>query len=256
MRPNPRFALPFALLTIVVLAGCLAPMGTSGDGSTTDDALEQPDRTDSTPPKSGAESPAEEAPGNGQSSGIADDGSTPGQGTEDGSTEVPDSRSGPGLAEPISVNTTLNRSGLRYYPDNDTIRYVAAYRHSNHEAVANGSATPEREPVYESVPVEEWLAVEAPYAGADAVRERITARLDGTHSLSTGVSSTDNGSRIMVATRTLLSREGEVLSTPNVTFDRLRSVTPANVTVTITVDEHSQTRTYPVEVRRMVLRQE
>ncbi|MFB6200823.1 MAG: hypothetical protein ABEI98_02320 [Halorhabdus sp.] len=40
------------------------------------------------------------------------------------------------------------------------------------------------------------------------------------------------------------------------TFDRLRSVTPANVTVTIGIGEHSLTRTYAVEVRRMVLQQE
>ncbi|WP_135663710.1 hypothetical protein [Halorhabdus rudnickae] len=226
-----KHVLPLALFTVLVVGGCLGPIGSAGEGTptATDDLAQQaPDDTDS----------------------DSDDG------PRETAIDLNDSRSGPGLADPIATNDTLDRSEITYYPDNDTIRYVAAYRHTNHEEVPNGTETPDREPVYEFVPVEEWLAVQAPYAGADAVHERVTSRLEGTHSLSTGVSATDNGTRVTVATRTLLSRDGEILASPDVTFDRVQTVTPTNVTMTIDIGEHSLTHTYPVEVQRMVVQQE
>ncbi|WP_136688608.1 hypothetical protein [Halorhabdus amylolytica] len=232
MAFDREHVLPFALLVVVVSGGCLAPIGGAAESTPT-----------------AADATERQAPDD-ASAGDAEDG------PRESGTDLDDSRSGPGLAEAISTNGTLDRSEITYYPDNDTIRYVAAYHHTNHEEVVNGTAPPDREPIYEFVPAEEWLAVQAPYAGADAVREQVTSRLAGNHSLSTGVSSADNGTRVTVATRTLLSRDGEVLSTPNVTFDRIQTVTPTNVTVTISVGEHSLTRTYPVEVRRMVLQQE
>ncbi|MFB6200822.1 MAG: hypothetical protein ABEI98_02315 [Halorhabdus sp.] len=202
-------AVPIALLVIVVLGGCLAPVSTPDGISSTpgDGSAETSDRTENSRFVSDGTSTSGD-PIERQSQQQTDKPAD--AGAAETTATVPDSRSGPRLAEPISTNATLDRSEITFYPDNATIRYVAAYRHTNHEAVVNGTATPECEPVYEFVPVGEWLAVEAPYAGADAVHERVTSRLAGNHSLSTGVSSTENGTRVTVATRTLLSRDGEV----------------------------------------------
>lgn len=161
----------------------------------------------------------------------------------------PETRQAPAEGDAISVTFTSDDEGVEYLPDEDAVRYVARWVHANQDGVGNGSA-PEREPEYDTVAFERWTTVESAHVAArrarDAVARRLGTRLRG---VSFGVT-TENDEKTVVAWRRVhLDRDGNVLTRPNVAFDRLVAVTPAEVRVALSFDGRSAARTVPVVVR-------
>lgn len=169
-------------------------------------------------------------------------------------TPIPDVGPGPhpGHGEPISTNASGTPEDVRYFPENDTIRYVAAWRHANHEEVVEEGVPPEREPVYEYIAFEEWTEFHAPDVGREAVSTGLLRRLDGADrgvSVAVGVRNAER--RVIVKRVTTKDREGRVVGEPNVSYARLVAVSPRNVTVRLAVGDRRYERTYPVVVENV-----
>lgn len=156
----------------------------------------------------------------------------------------------PGEADPISVSKTVE--DVTYVPENETVRIVAAYRHTNHEAVENGSEPLEREPVYEEIPWERWAGTECSHVAGEAVAERLTETFGEDHGASVGVGSRRiDGPPVVVEYAVTYGRDGEKVGETNVVFDRLVAATPRAVTATVTLDGRTATRTVSTGVRRV-----
>jgi hypothetical protein len=156
----------------------------------------------------------------------------------------------------VSIETTANESKYEYIESENAVRYVAAYRHSNPEAVENGSP-PTREPVYDTMPFEQWAETECAHVGSQKVAEVIETRIDGnTSEVNAGVT-TQNGNRTVIVTRsTVFNRDGEVKSTPSMSYKQLGAVAPSTVTATVSLENRSRTCTVPVEIENMSVREE
>lgn len=83
----------------------------------------------------------------------------------------------PARGADVTVSRTVTDPDPRYDGSRDAVRIVAAYRHTNHEAVANGSEPPTREPLYEWLPFERWAETECASVAAEAVRDATEKRL-------------------------------------------------------------------------------
>lgn len=128
---------------------------------------------------------------------------------------------------------------IEYFPDNRTVRYVAA--------------TSGGEPVhFATQSFEAWASRECASVGAQRVRTATTSRL-GTDAFSAGVGAptgtsdaTDRADlviRLQVVTRT---RDDGSVSTPPVPLARLANVAPRTANVTITIEGDSISRAVPV----------
>ena len=160
--------------------------------------------------------------------------------------------------EPTSVERTVEDEDLEYLPETDEVRYVAAYRHTNHEEVENGSK-PEREPVYETVPFDRWARTECLSIGAKGVNDALDERLDGeTEGISAGFGRIDgeSESRIGVWIETALNRAGEITATPSSGFEEVVAATPRTVEVTFSFAGEERTCTEPVFVREVTVQEE
>ncbi|WP_132059595.1 hypothetical protein [Halorussus amylolyticus] len=155
----------------------------------------------------------------------------------------------------VNATTTVERDEIEYIAANDTVRYVAAYRHSNPDEVENGSE-PEREPVYEHVPFEEWVETECASVGAERVNEAMSERLGDAEGVSAGVTNDDGELKIFVAHETTLNRDGDVISEPNVSYDRVRQVAPERAEVTLTLSGRSRSCVVSVATREQEIQQE
>lgn len=106
------------------------------------------------------------------------------------------------------------------------VPYVAARRHTNHDAVAAGHAPPEREPVWATMPVDRWLRIEA----ANAAEHRVNAMLrerGASDLVRAGTRLNGNGELIVdVHVTELETPRGDVL-TPDVDVDALRRAVPS-----------------------------
>lgn len=174
-------------------------------------------------------------------------------------TAVPDVGSGPhrGRGEPLSTNATGTPEDVRYFAGNDTIRYVAGWRHANHEAVVEEGAPPVREPVYEYTPVEDWVATHAADVGAGAVRRALPRRLGVSEpGVSVGFGGRDGERYVIVERTTLRNREGTVIAESNVSYAGVVAAAPRSVTVSLSVGNRSYGRTYPVRVENVTLHQQ
>ncbi|WP_435358422.1 hypothetical protein [Haloarchaeobius sp. DFWS5] len=128
-----------------------------------------------------------------------------------------------GAAEPISTTATVDRDSLDYLDDTDEIRYVARRRGG--------------EPVYESLPFDQWGDIETAHVGASAVSERLSAETPG---LSTGVSTVERRKRLVVG------YHGD----DRAAFDRVVAQTPRAVTTTVSFAGREYSGTHPVVVAR------
>ncbi|SFK86800.1 hypothetical protein SAMN04487950_1529 [Halogranum rubrum] len=156
----------------------------------------------------------------------------------------------------VSTNETVTDENVEYLPETDEVRYVAAWRHTNHEEVEEGEK-PEREPVYETVPFEEWADVESANIAAKHVRDVVGETLP-TEALSFGVTG-ENGRLVVLGyLEYLCDRRGTVISQPSeeVTLDAVADAAPATVDVSFTFEEAEATRSVPVYVRRATIHQE
>lgn len=76
-------------------------------------------------------------------------------------------------------------------PDDEVPR-LSVVRHTNHEQVIQDDAKPEREPVYYTVPKDEWEYVEGVFDGANRINN-LTEKRFGTNRVRVGVSTDVNG---------------------------------------------------------------
>lgn len=181
-------------------------------------------------------------------------GEPPTEGGAQATTTGAGSRVRRGEASPVTVETTVDRDGIEYLEDGDAVRYVAAYRAPENFTATDGPPT--RTPVYETVAFEEWAEVECASAGSTRVVEAVRSRVDGGSAISGGVTSRDNTTVILVIHQTLLDVEGNVLSEPDVGFDRLVAAAPRSVAVELRLEEREHACTVPVYVRHVTIRQE
>lgn len=154
----------------------------------------------------------------------------------------------------VRVETAANESKYEYLESENAVRYVAAYRHSNPEAVESGSP-PTREPVYDTIPFERWAETECVHVGSKRVAEVMASRLGKNASEVTAGVTTQNGSKTIIVTRsTTVDRDGDVRSTPSMSYEQLEAVAPSTVTATVSLENRRRTCTVPVEIKNISMR--
>ncbi|MFC6977082.1 hypothetical protein ACFQL1_23935 [Halomicroarcula sp. GCM10025709] len=156
----------------------------------------------------------------------------------------------------MSTEVVETDENVEYIAENDTVRYVAAWKHTNHDEVQEG-AKPEHKPVYETTPFDEWARTEAFVAAAKAAAEHANAEL-GVDEVGGGITSTIDGKELapIVSVQTVLDREGDVVSEASVSFEELVAVTPASVDVTYRLSDQGVQLAAPVYARYTVVQQE
>ncbi|SEO03267.1 hypothetical protein SAMN05216388_1007102 [Halorientalis persicus] len=220
-----------ALAGLGGLTGCVSEPGSRPD----DGATAAPTATESTP------DPTEAA------GGDDTDGET---GTADGRDTSDPVRGG---AEPITADRTVADDELEYLEDEHAVKYVAAWRHTNRTEIEQGEP-PEREPVYETTPFEDWATTECASVGADAVAQRIEERIDGDPAASVGITRENGEMAVSVQQTTVRDRDGEVVSEPSVPFERIVEVTPRAVEATVRLADQEHTATVSVWVSETTMR--
>jgi hypothetical protein len=149
--------------------------------------------------------------------------------------------------DPVSARETYV-DGERYtsLPDENAVRVVSAYEHTNHEAVKNGSK-PEQEAVYDTVSFERWGHVRCASIAADAVTETTAERL-GRDELdaSVGVTSRYGGLAVVVARTVTYDRQGNRVSATEVPFEDLVATAPRSVDATVSLATREYETTVPV----------
>ena len=149
----------------------------------------------------------------------------------------------------VTVVRTVTNPDLRYNESRDAVRVVVAYRHTNHEAVANGSEPPTREPVYEWLPFDRWAETECATVAAKAVRGAIEKRLGSVTGLGVGGGGGSDGDRVVSAhLTTTYDRDGNVVSEPDATVSEVAAVAPASVAVTVRLGGRERTCTEAITV--------
>lgn len=126
-----------------------------------------------------------------------------------------------------------------YVASNDTIRYPA--RRSGGETASSGT-----------IPVAEWLRLQAVFVAKDAVRARLDAELPGTDWIdvaATGRGGPDTEVEVVHTTYEVADGPDDE---PAVSAGRLVSTAPRTVAVTARFADHAATGTYPVFVRKWV----
>lgn len=178
--------------------------------------------------------------------------------TDTWSDDVPES-SGPVRGESTADLDVrdVEDDEVEYLSEDDAVRYVAARRRANQDAVENGSEPPTREPVYETTPFEEWAEIRCHSAAAQAAAEHANDELD-TDEVGGGISSAVEGHDLVaaVAVRTVLDRDGEVVHGTDVEFQALVAATPATVTATYVLEGRERELSVPVYARHSVLQQQ
>lgn len=154
--------------------------------------------------------------------------------------------------EPVSAERTITdepgyEDGLEYYPDNETVRFVAA--RSGGEPAEFGTWT-----------VEEWGAIESAEVGLERARE-VTADRLGTNEFASGVGTPPEATppearAISLEIVTELDRDGEVISTSPVSLSQLVEAGPRSVAVTLSLDSKTFERTMPVFAKATLLQLE
>lgn len=173
----------------------------------------------------------------------------------DGDSQPKPESHGPvrGGSEPITAQFVEDDEHVTYVPSEDSVRFVAAWRHTNHEEVEDG-AKPEREPVYDTTPYEQWAQTECHFVAARAAADHVRNEF-GTDDISGGVTSTIEGEDLaaVVSISSVLDRDGAVRDEPEIDFEQLVSATPKNVHSTYVLGEKESELTVPVYVREMVM---
>lgn len=138
------------------------------------------------------------------------------------------------------TKTALAESNID--PQNEVLR-LHGWKHTNHQAITERGAKPKREPVYYTIPVEDWLHTE----GAKKVATKLSERFS-TPKVSAGIrnrSDNPSGMFVRVTYAIQLGPDGEPrTSADSVEIDRIRDAVPNSVPVSLT---HNG-RTYEIDV--------
>lgn len=154
----------------------------------------------------------------------------------------------------IEVEEVEDDDDVEYVDGNHTVRYVAGWRHANHEEVKEG-APPVREPVYDTTPFERWGETQCLWMAARTAAEHVNevhGTEDATHGITSRVPGEDRAAIVTVGV--LLDEDGEVVDGAEITFEELIRTTPASVDVTYRVDEEEYRMEPPVFARFEVYR--
>jgi len=138
--------------------------------------------------------------------------------------------------EPISVTRTITDDSVTYDPDRGTVRYPTLMD-------SDGPVE------HASEPFALWANRRCASVGSDEILPTIEDRVDRELAgVGTGVRGTAFGLASTVSATTTLDRDGTVVSEPNVSVERLRTVTPATVYTAIRFEEREHRRAVPVFV--------
>lgn len=131
-----------------------------------------------------------------------------------------------GTGEPVATQQTITRDAVDYLASTDAVR-----EHG------------------ETEPFTEWARREGQEIAADTVVSVVESRVEGPlDGVGSGVRFLLFGPVITVDHLVTHDRTGTVVNEPTVTFNRLITVTPRTMTVTVTLDGHDYTTTFPVGV--------
>lgn len=101
-------------------------------------------------------------------------------------------------------------------------------------------------------PFPEWATSECAEIGAKEVPSIVDSRIDKeVEGIGSGVKLPIFGPLITADHTISHNREGEVISEPNITLERLISVAPRTITVTLSLKSEEHTKTVPVGVGRV-----
>lgn len=161
----------------------------------------------------------------------------------------------PGRGDPIELRAVEDDEDVEYLPGEEAVRYVAAWRSGDPGNRSEGDP-PDREPVYETVPVERWARIQATSAAGSTAAERTGSRL-GVDALGGGVTSRVEGrnSTPVVSSTTTKNRDGEVIDESPVSFSALVRATPASATVTYVVADRRFDHEMPVYAVHEIIQQ-
>ena len=149
----------------------------------------------------------------------------------------------------VTVERTVTDDEIEYDESKGSVRYVIAYENPESPG-ADGTVTRER--VYTSRPFEEWARVECPYIGLERVESLLKTRLDGrAQGITASVTTRSDTGTIVVSYTTTLDREGEVVSKPVVSFERLERAAPTAVVVSMSLDGRTHRCRVPVETEKI-----
>lgn len=153
-----------------------------------------------------------------------------------------------GQSDPVAVEETVTDGDLTYLPDEDAVQYVTGQRVTNADAVEKG-APPEREPVYETVPFDEWAAVESAGVAAGHVSEFARDVFGRDVRLRASAVSRADGKVVTLDFVSTCYADGETRA-PSLTLDGVADLTPSAVTVSVSLDGRTSEQTVPVFVGR------
>lgn len=145
----------------------------------------------------------------------------------------------------------------------DRVPRLEKLRHTNHEAVENGTEPPQREPVYYTIPYDEWVVIETAHDAASRVKQQIASKINSKTNntsrnpltnLHFGVTTRTNGhtaeKTVVITYSRLISPNGTEISKPAVSLEWLTDAAPDTATGKVGEDEHEVLReNIPVQVR-------
>lgn len=143
-------------------------------------------------------------------------------------------------AAKISVERTLSLDAdSTYVESNETIRYPA--RRSGGETTSYGT-----------IPVGEWMRLQAVFVSKDAIERRLDSELSSTQWLNTGATGRGGSETELEVVHTTYEVEGGPDDEPVVSAGRLVELTPKTVDVTVHFEDEAVSGTYPVFVVKWV----
>lgn len=125
-------------------------------------------------------------------------------------------------------STTRAKSG-----NEEKVRLIKRFKHTNHEAIENGTEAPKREPVYFKVSKDRWAKVETAHNGSHKVNNIINRKLPETPLVSAGVvtvgNSDDKEKHIQPTYTIIKDKGGDVVRKPEFTYNEFVEVLPKTV---------------------------
>jgi hypothetical protein len=168
-------------------------------------------------------------------------------------TDTPEPPTGTPAAEfvgcrgdPVSAERSVtDESGyddnMEYFPENETVRYVAA-RSGDEPAM------------YSTIAFDEWASIECAEAAAVRVREVTVDRL-GTDEFGSAIGRpptfADGDDVVVWLSLQTRIEDGETVSTPTISRDQLADAAPRSVDTTVSLDGDEFSRAVPVFARHV-----
>jgi hypothetical protein len=134
----------------------------------------------------------------------------------------------------------MTQDALADITDNprDEVPRLSVVRHTNHNEVVEHDAKPEREPVYYTIPRDEWEYVEGVFDGAKRIRERVE-RIGRTDNVRVGVTTDINGHHeeriVIVENQRPVTTSGKEIE-PQISIEQLKESIPDTINGKATED--------------------